>query len=73
MLLAYELLDDEKLAHAELESALNKQELFWQEKANLNWHLHGDRNTKYFHRIAKIKTSTKMITSLQDGEHVLID
>jgi hypothetical protein len=68
-----ELLDDEKLAHTELESALNKQELFWQEKANLNWHLHGDRNTKYFHRIAKIKTSTKMITSLQDGEHVLID
>ncbi|KAK2352799.1 hypothetical protein QL285_090510 [Trifolium repens] len=62
------LLNDEKLAHADLESALNKQEIFWQEKANLNWHLHGDRNTKYFHRIAKIETASKMITSLQDGE-----
>jgi hypothetical protein len=52
---------------------LNKQEIFWKEKANLNWHLSGDRNTKYFHRIAKIKTASKMITSLQDGEHVLTD
>ena len=40
-----ELLNDEKLAHANLESALNKQEFFWKEKANLNWHLSGDRNT----------------------------
>jgi hypothetical protein len=47
--------------------------MFWQEKARLNWHLEGDRNTKYFHRIAKIKTSTKLITTLQDGEHVLTD
>ncbi|WJX46320.1 rhamnogalacturonan endolyase [Trifolium repens] len=28
----------------------------------------GDRNTKYFHRLAKIKASTKPITSLQVGE-----
>jgi hypothetical protein len=68
-----ELLDAEKLAHASLESALNNQETFWKEKANLNWHLHGNRNTKFFHRSAKIKTSSKMITSLQDGEHVLTD
>ncbi|WJX46199.1 hypothetical protein P8452_33021 [Trifolium repens] len=26
-------------------------------------------NTKYFHRLAKIKTSSKIITSIQDGEH----
>jgi ribonuclease HI len=67
------LLNDEIEAHKNLEDALNKQECFWQEKAHLNWHLEGDRNTKYFHRLAKIKTTTKAITSLQDGEHVLTD
>ena len=41
--------------------------------ARLSWHLEGDKNTNYFHIIAKIKTSTKIITSLQDGEQVLID
>lgn len=56
-----------------MEDALNRQELFWQEKARINWHLQGDRNTKKFHRMAKIKSSTKKITSLQVGEHVLID
>jgi hypothetical protein len=40
-----ELLNDEKLAHADLEPALNKQQFFWKETANLNWHLSGDRNT----------------------------
>ncbi|GAU22346.1 hypothetical protein TSUD_106740 [Trifolium subterraneum] len=64
-----ELLDEEKVANCQFDLALHKQEMFWKEKANLHWHLEGDRNTKYFHRIAKIKTSTKMITSLQDGEH----
>jgi hypothetical protein len=48
------LLIEELDAHKRLEDALNKQECFWQEKAHLNWHLEGDRNTKYFHRLAKI-------------------
>jgi hypothetical protein len=61
------LLHDEKIASSLLEDALSKQEAFWQEKARLNWHLEGDRNTKYFHRLAKIKASTKHITSLQVG------
>jgi len=67
------LLEAEKQAQKSLEDALNRQESFWQEKAKLNWHFEGDRNTKYFHRIAKIKSSTKKITTLQDGEQVLTD
>jgi hypothetical protein len=67
------LLSEEKEAHKAFEDALAKEELFWQEKANLKWHLHGDRNTKFFHITAKIKSSTKLITTLQDGEHVLTD
>jgi hypothetical protein len=53
------LLAAEKVANFEFEEVLNRHEVFWQEKAKVNWHLHGDRNTKYFHRLAKIKTSTK--------------
>jgi hypothetical protein len=64
------LFEEERLAHMEFEEALNRQEAFWKEKANLKWHLEGDRNTKYFYRIAKIKTSSKTITSLQDGDIV---
>jgi hypothetical protein len=67
------LLSQEKLASATLEDALSRQEVFWQEKARLNWHIEGDRNTKYFHKLTKIKTSTKTITSLQDGEHVITE
>jgi hypothetical protein len=67
------LLSEELDAHKRLEDALNKQECFWQEKAHLNWHLEGDRNTKYFHRLAKIKSTTKTITTLCDGELVLTD
>jgi hypothetical protein len=67
------LLADEKSANIVLEDALSKQEVFWQEKAKLNWHLSGDRNTKFFHIIAKIKTTTKTISSLQDGDNVITD
>jgi len=38
----------EKLAHLKLDDALNKQNIFWHEKAQLSWHVDGDRNTKYF-------------------------
>lgn len=65
------LLLEEKEAHKILDEMLSRQECFWQEKAKLNWHLHEERNTKYFHIIAKIKTSTKTITSLNDGEQVI--
>jgi hypothetical protein len=67
------LLQEERIASSIYEEALNKQEAFWQEKARVKWHLEGDRNTKYFHRLTKIKTSSKLITTLQDGEQVLSD
>jgi hypothetical protein len=67
------LMFEEKLASTELEEALTKEGVFWQEKAWLNWHLEGDRNTKFFHRLTKIHNSTKQIQSLQDGETVITD
>lgn len=64
---------EEKEAHKKFEEAMDRQETFWKEKAHLNWHMEGDRNTKYFHRISKIKISSKTITTLQNGEQVLTE
>jgi len=41
------LLNQEKMAQCELDTALERQECFWQEKARLSWHLDGDRNASW--------------------------
>jgi len=63
--------NQEKRAYLNLDDALNKQNLFWQEKARLSWHVDEDRNTQYFHRVSKIKNKTKSISSINiDGVNV---
>lgn len=67
------LMIEEKNAQCILEDALNKHDLFWKEKARINWHLDGDRNTKFFHRVTKIKNETKLISSLRNGDEIMSD
>ncbi|XP_024636247.1 uncharacterized protein [Medicago truncatula] len=64
------LLSQEKKAQADMEGALKIQDWFWQEKAKVNWHTDGDRNTAYFHRATKIKNATKLISSLRIHDQV---
>lgn len=33
-------------------------------------HLYGDRNTRYFHKLAKIKSTTKTVSSLRIGDRI---
>jgi hypothetical protein len=63
-----DMLDQERLALVNLENALFMEELFWHEKAKVQWHCDGDRNTAYFHKIAKIKRACNQITSIRNGE-----
>lgn len=49
------LIQQETLAQVELHQALSFEEEFWKEKAKVNWHCNGDRNTSYFHRLTKIR------------------
>ena len=56
-----------------LTKALNHQEDVWKEKARDQRFIHGDRNTTYFHRLAKIRASTNFINFLQDGELVITE
>jgi hypothetical protein len=67
------LLAQQKIAQINLENALNKEEAFWQERAKSQWHLEGDRNTKYFQRLAKIKSKTKPISAISVDEEIVSD
>lgn len=53
------LIQQEKKAQGDLDLALNKEETFWFEKSKVKWHMEGDRNTAYFHRVTKIKKYNK--------------
>lgn len=35
------------MAEIELQQALNMEDEFWRQKARLNWHCLGDRNTSF--------------------------
>jgi len=59
-----QLMMQERQAQTKLDEALLKQEVFWHEKARIRWHLDGDRNSSYLHRLTQIKNKTKMISSL---------
>ncbi|XP_058727131.1 uncharacterized protein LOC131598562 [Vicia villosa] len=63
----------EKDAQGKLESALNTEEDFWKEKSRINWQVHGDRNTKFFHTYAKIRRRTSLINSLVIDNQVIND
>jgi hypothetical protein len=67
------LLNLEKNSQCDLNKALERQEQLWKEKARTNWHLNGDRNTVYFHRLSKIKNKTKLISSLRDGDNIITE
>lgn len=55
-------------AQLTLTRAMNCQDQFWREKSTNQNFIFGDRNTAYFHRMARIKSSIKPITLLQDGD-----
>jgi hypothetical protein len=59
-----------KQAQIELELALTMEKAFWKEKSKVKWCLEGDRNAKYFHRVTKIKTATKLLTALRNGDNL---
>ena len=60
-----------KNAQMSLDETLNRQEVFWKEKARIRWHMDGDRNSKYVHRVTKIKNKTKMISSIRNEEEII--
>ncbi|KAF1892528.1 hypothetical protein Lal_00010994 [Lupinus albus] len=68
-----DLIEEEHQSQKELLLALNLEDELWREKSRIKWHTKGDRNTIFFHKIAKIRYATKSVTMLRDGEDILTD
>uniref|UniRef100_A0A803PZ04 Reverse transcriptase domain-containing protein n=1 Tax=Cannabis sativa TaxID=3483 RepID=A0A803PZ04_CANSA len=47
-----------------LDDLLEKEELYWHQRARVNWLQSGDSNTKFFHARAKSRNATNRIKSL---------
>jgi len=67
------LMEEHKAEQNSLESTLNIEEEYWREKSKVAWHSNGDRNTKYFHRLSKIKNTSKLTNSLMIGDNMVSD
>ena len=64
---------EEKLAHVKLDDVdnIHKQDVFWQERPTIRWHIQGDRNSRFFHRMTKIKNKTKLISSIRNDDMIM--
>jgi len=60
-------------AQLTLTKAMNSQDQFWREKSRNQNFIFGDRNTAYFYRMARIKSSAKPITLLMNGNDRITD
>ncbi|VFR02689.1 unnamed protein product [Cuscuta campestris] len=58
------------LANALLTQACKKEEIYWAQKANINWLKNGDASTKYFHSVPRAKRHSLKINSVKNMQGV---
>lgn len=58
----------ERTIQSDLDLSLLQEEAFWKQKSRDKWLSLGDKNTKYFHTIAKVKMGRRRILSLADSD-----
>ena len=66
------ILSKEKWTHriqieAELESLMEKEELYWKQRSGVKTILQGDANTKFFHLSANGRRRKQSVLMLEDG------
>jgi hypothetical protein len=54
----------------QIENTLEKEEMFWIQRARANWLKHGDRNTSFFHRYASKRKKQNTIKYLIDDNGI---
>ena len=57
----------------ELEILLHREEMMWAQKARCNWIILGDRNTKYFQTIVKLRRARNRILQLRTEDGSVIE
>lgn len=65
------LLNQEQKVQCELQQAFHFQDHMRKEKSRMNWFSQGDRNTKFFQKMATIRNVSKQITMLKCGYDIL--
>lgn len=58
-------------AKASLHNTLRAQEKHWKQKSRIKWLAEGDRNTKFFHLISKIRGSSNSIDKISVNGNLL--
>ncbi|XP_057444268.1 uncharacterized protein LOC130736453 [Lotus japonicus] len=59
------LTKERRVVLEDLWRAYREEERVWRQKSRVRWLKEGDRNTKLFHRVCKLRTVKKNITQLQ--------
>jgi hypothetical protein len=57
----------QKEIQLQIEQTLEKEEMFWVQRARANWLKYGDRNTNSFHRVASKRKKQNTIKCLIDA------
>jgi hypothetical protein len=57
----------QKEIQLQIEQTLEKEEMFWVQRARANWLKYGDRNTNFFHRVASKRKKQNTIKCLIDA------
>jgi hypothetical protein len=60
----------QKEIQLQIEITLEKEEMFWVQRARANWLKHGDRNTNFFHRMASKRKKQNTIKFLMDDNGI---
>ncbi|XP_042962692.1 uncharacterized protein LOC122296963 [Carya illinoinensis] len=56
----------------DLHLLLEKEDLWWKQRAKTNWYKYGDRNTKYFHACANQRKKRNFIKEIEDPSNNMV-
>ena len=54
-----------RLKH-DIQAQLSREDLWWRQRAKVDWLKHGDRNTQYFHACVQSQRKKNRIERIQD-------
>jgi hypothetical protein len=64
---------DKRKVEKEMDSLLEKEEIYWKQRSRIEWLREGDRNTKFFHRKATWRKKKNTISKLKKDDGTYTD